>query len=217
MIGLARIAEQRRGMLTTAMAEEIGVARNTLSRMAARGALSRVAQGVYRVAGAPELDPEQERIYATWLALGGAGALVDGVPPVVVAGEAAAIVHELGDFYLQRLDVMAPSRRTTRLPDVRVRTRALDAGDVRWVDGLPVLSVEATIADLVEQWTDMSLVGDVVRDAIESGRLTSAADLVQRLGPLAATRGHGPGDGVGLAQGLFDLAGVEPSGWVAAR
>jgi hypothetical protein len=40
--------------------------------MASAGAIERVAQGVYRMAGAPPQD--HEAVYATWLGLGGATA-----------------------------------------------------------------------------------------------------------------------------------------------
>ena len=59
-----------RGLLTTAQATAAGIPRQQLARMADAGAIERVAQGVYRMAGAP--SQEHEAIYATWLALGGA-------------------------------------------------------------------------------------------------------------------------------------------------
>lgn len=59
-------------LVTTAQAEDAGVSRKQLARMASSGAIERVAQGVYRMAGAPPQD--HEAIYTTWLALGGASA-----------------------------------------------------------------------------------------------------------------------------------------------
>jgi len=53
LIRLGSIAEHRWGLVTTAQAEDAGVSRKQLSRMAASGAIKRVAQGVYRMAGAP--------------------------------------------------------------------------------------------------------------------------------------------------------------------
>ena len=71
----------------------------------------------------------------------------------------------------------------------------------------------APIADLVEQWTDLSLVAGVVRDAVLQGQLVSPDSLVEYLGPVAAVQkraGAGAGDGHSLANDLFDLAGVFP-------
>ena len=70
LVRLGSIAERRWGLLTTAQAEDAGVSRKQLARMASAGAIERVAQGVYRMAGAPRQD--HEAIYATSLALGGA-------------------------------------------------------------------------------------------------------------------------------------------------
>ncbi|MFT4218634.1 MAG: type IV toxin-antitoxin system AbiEi family antitoxin domain-containing protein [Micropruina sp.] len=70
LVKLGAVAERRWGLATTTQAEMVGVSRKQLSRMASAGALERVAQGVYRMAGAPPQD--NEAIYATWLALGGA-------------------------------------------------------------------------------------------------------------------------------------------------
>jgi hypothetical protein len=207
---LSNIAEQRWGLLTTAQATEAGVSRNQLSRMAANGVLERVSQGVYRMAGAPR--QENEVIYAAWLALGGATTprTTSGVASVVAAGVTAASAHGIGDFFLG-LDFIVPSRRGTRLPEVRLRVRTLAPREVVAVNGLPTLTVERTIADLVEQRHDLSLVAGVVRDAVASGRLLSPKDLVAYLEPLA--RRTGTHDGHELADKLFDLAGIAPEGW----
>lgn len=202
---LGAIAEQRWGLVTTAQAEDAGVSRKQLSRMAATGALARVAQGVYRMAGAPEL--ENQRIQATWLALGGAGPRTsDGVAPVVAAGITATLLHGIGDFFSDGFAFIVPARKATRLPGVRLRARSLTRGEVIPVGGLPTLTVERTIADLLEQWTDLSLVADTVRDAVLQGKLVAPRDLITYLDPIAAARHRG--DGRSLAEELFELAGV---------
>jgi hypothetical protein len=53
LVRLGSIAERRWGLVTTAQAEDAGVSRKQLARMASAGAIERVAQGVYRMAGAP--------------------------------------------------------------------------------------------------------------------------------------------------------------------
>ena len=122
---LGELASQRWGLVTTAQALEAGVARPTLTRLANSGALIRVARGVYRLAGAPE--HEQEAILATWLALGGADRprTDTGVPPVVAAGQMAAQLHGIGDWFPGPLEFVVPTRRGTRLDGVRLRTREL--------------------------------------------------------------------------------------------
>jgi predicted transcriptional regulator of viral defense system len=206
---LGVIAEQRWGLVTTRQAVQVGVSRKQMSRLAAGGALVRIVQGVYRMAGAPELEHEQ--IHAVWLALGGANSTADGqhTPLVVAAGLTAAQLHGIGDFYPHGADFIVPFRRGTRLPGVRLRVHALTPADVGWLDGLPTLTVERTIADLVGQWMDRSLIARAVRDAADRGILTKPAQLIEYLGPLAAPNGYPTGDGHALAQDLLDLAGVE--------
>ena len=205
-------------MVTTAQAAAVGVSRQQLARMAASGAMERVAQGVYRMAGAPHQT--HEAIYATWLALGGATMpkTQSGTPSLVAAGITAAIAHDLGDFFLDGFDFMVPTRKGTRLPGVRLRIRRLTREEVGSANGLPVLSVERTIADMVEQWTDLSLVSGVVRDAVLAGRLLAPDRLATYLEPIARAqmrRDIGNGDGRSVADDLFKLAGIAPEGWAA--
>ena len=204
---LGEIAAERWGMFTTAQADEIGVSRKTLSGLAASGGILRIGQGVYRMAGAPE--PELEYLYVPWLALGGAtlAPTATGAPAVVVAGESAAIAHGIGDWFPGTREFITPSRRTTRLHDVRLRVRSLDPTEVMHVDGLPALTVERTIADLVEQWVDRSLIVDALADAGEQGKLVSARRLGSHLEPLA--RARGADSGIALANQLLEEARVE--------
>lgn len=76
----------------------------------------------------------------------------------MAAGVTAAIIHEIGDFFLDGFDFMVPARKGTRLPGVRLRIRQLTRDEVIPVQGLPTLTVERTLADLVELGTDLSLV-----------------------------------------------------------
>lgn len=205
---LGAIAEQRWGLVTTAQAEQAGVRRKQLARMAATGALERVAQGVYRIAGAPEA--EHELTYATWLALGGARFAPGEVPPVVAAGRTAATLHGIGDFYAEGHDFVVPARKGTRLRGVRLRVRHLEWQEVSFVDGMPALTIERAVADLVEQWTDLSLVAGVVRDAIDQDKLVAPGRLAGYLAPLASSNGYP--SGVAFARALFELTGAEPAG-----
>ena len=178
--------------------------------MASASAIERVAQGVYRMAGAPPQD--HEAIYATWLALGGATAsrTETGVAPVVAAGVTAAVVHGIGDFLPDKFDFIVPARKGTRLPGVRLRVRRLAREEVIPVGGLPALTVERALVDLVETGTDLSLVAGAARDAVRSGKLVAPERLVSYLDPIAARR---KSDGKSLASDLFELAGVHPEGW----
>ena len=165
----------------------------------------RVAQGVYRMAGVPEL--EHEGIYATWLGLGGATrpAADSGVAPVVAAGVTATILHGIGDFYPEQADFIVPARRGTRLP-ARLRVRSLTPSEVSFAESVPTLTVERTIADLVGLWTDRSLVADALSSAYEQGKLVRPWQLTEYLEPLAAPAGFR--DGADFAADLLALAGI---------
>lgn len=169
---LGVLAERRWGMFTTAQAEAVGVSRKQLVRMTTSGVLERLTQGVYRMAGTPPQD--HENIYATWLALGGATSQPTeaGAPALVAAGVTAAVVHEIGDFFLDGIDFIVGSRKTTRLPDVRLRIRPLTPADATSVNGLPTLTVERTITDLLTLGTDTSLIDDALREAGRFGKIT---------------------------------------------
>jgi predicted transcriptional regulator of viral defense system len=206
---LGSIAERRWCLVTTAQAEAVGVSRKQLARMASAGVVERVAQGVYRMAGAPRQD--REAIYTTWLALGGATAprTETGVAPLVAAGQTAAVVHGIGDFFPDGFDFIVPTRKGTRLPGVRLRIRRLTPQEVIPVGGLPALTVERALADLVETGTDLSLVAGAARDAIQAGKLTAPDRLAAYLEPVAARR---QSDGRSMASDLLELAGGRPEG-----
>jgi predicted transcriptional regulator of viral defense system len=192
------------GLITTAQAQKAGVSRKQLSRMASAGAIERVAQGVYRMAGAPPQD--HQAIYATWLTLGGATAprTRAGVASIVAVGITAAIIHDIDDYFLDGFDFVVPARKGTRLPGVRLRIQQLTRAEVIPVDGLPTLTVERTIADLIELGTDLSLVADAVRDAVRADKLVAPYRLSTFLDPIAARRRS---VGRSLANDLFELAG----------
>lgn len=210
MVRLGSIAERRWGLVTTSQAEDAGVSRKQLARMASAGAIERVAQGVYRMAGAPPQD--HEAIYATWLALGGAVApgTETGVAAVVAAGTTAAVVHGIGDFFPRGFDFIVPARKGTRLPGVRLRIRQLTPDEVIPVGGLPALTVERTLADLIETGTDLSQVAGAARDAVRAGKVVAPERLVSYLDNVATRRKC---DGRSLAGDLFELAGAYPEGW----
>jgi len=162
------------------------------------------------MAGAPPQD--YEAIYATWLASGGATAArtETGVAPVVAVGVTAAVVHGIGDFFPGRFDFIVPARKGTRLPGVRLRVRRLTRDEVIPVGGLPALTAERAIADLIEIGADLSMVAGAVRDAVRAGKLVAPDRLVSYLDPVAARR---KSDGRALASDLFELAGASPEGW----
>ncbi len=207
MSRLGSLAERRWGMFTTTQAEATGVSRKQLVRMTAGGVLERLTQGVYRMAGSP--PQHHESVYATWLALGGATSRPTeaGAPALVAAGVTAAVVHDTGDFFLDGIDFIVGSRKTTRLPDVRLRIRPLTPVDVTSVNGLPTLTVERTITDLLDLGTDTSLIDDALREAARFGKITDPRRL---RADLAAAPARLRDDAGVLLDSLNEVLGPNP-------
>ena len=207
---LADLSAPQWGMATTAQASAHGVTRHELSRLTQRGLLDRVAQGIYRDAGAPA--DEFEGIRAAWLAAEPARTaeerLSDLPNGVVVMGASATALHGAGDLPADRHELSTPIRRQTQRSEVSYRHRQLDPADVTIALGLPVTTIERTIADLVEDRTDLSLVAQVLRDTARTRRLDTAR-LSELLAPLAARNNLAKGDGVALLGRLNALAGLD--------
>jgi hypothetical protein len=197
-------------MVTTAQAAAHGVPRLDLSRLCQSGHLERLAHGVYRDAGAP--SEEFESLRAAWLAADPSHTaeqrLRDLAGGVVVMGASAASLHGVGDLPADRHEFSAPVRRQTQRSGVSYRRRQLEPTDVTIAHGLPVTTIERTIADLVEDRTDLTLVADVMRDAAQSRRLETDR-LTELLAPLAARNHLRKDDGDALLHHLTALAGLD--------
>lgn len=207
---LTEITAYQWGMVTSAQASTRGVTRLDLSRLAAHGLLERLAHGVYKDAGAP--GDEFDDMRAAWLSTDpkrlGYERTKDVAHGVVFAGVSAARLHGIGDLWDRHHDFLAPTRRQSQRPEIRYRQRVLDARDLALVEGLPSLSLEATIADLFDAEADLRHIADALRDAAGKRRL-DLARLGELLDPLAARHGFRKGDGGALLQQLMELAGLD--------
>ncbi len=214
---LAELSSGQWGMFTAAQAGRRGVSRLVLSRLAADGHVERLAHGVYRDAGAP--GDERDQLRATWLAIRPASTaeerLSSDTAEAVVCGATAAWLHGLGTQRPEPYELSAPGRLQTRRTDVRFRRRTLDRAGFTIVGGLPTTTVAQTVADLVAWRTDLSIVGDVVADAVRAGVLDTR-EAAARLAPLARRHGLPLNDGAALLARLMRIGGVDPHA-VAAR
>lgn len=207
---LAELTASQWGMVTSAQAAAHGVARLNLSRLTESGNLVRLAHGVYRDAGAPSGTFADVR--AAWLSsepsrLAG-DRLGDGHRGIVVSGETAAWIHDIGDLRSNRTELSAPVRRQTQRADLHYRCRELKETDVTIREGLPVTTVERTIADLVEGRTDLSVVANALRDATLRSEL-NLARVAENLAPLARRNGHSKDDGTALVDELLAIVGLD--------
>lgn len=172
---LYEIAESQGGFLAAYQAVEAGVPRSTLSYHATEGnALERLGHGVYRLRRFP--TPSHGHVIAGWLALARADA--------VVSHESALELLDLSDLIADEVHVTLPrAKRGLSAPQgVRVHFsgRPVDQRQRRRALGIPVTSVERTIADLLRSsgWTEQSDLA--IRQAIQRG-LTSRRQLEAEL------------------------------------
>lgn len=207
---LAEVTAHQWGMVTSAQASMHGITRLDLSRLAADGQFDRLAHGVYKDAGAP--GGPHDDLKAAWLSTDpkvmGHERIKDASNGVVVAGESAADLHGIGDFRASRHEFVSPVRRQTQRSSSHYRQRTLDSRDITLVKGLPVMTIERTIADLVEEVADLSLVADALRDATWRTRI-DLGHLKELLAPLAARTGFARGDGGALLARLMQIAGLD--------
>lgn len=207
---IAELTASQWGLVTTAQAAQLGVGRAALARMATTGQLVRLAHGVYRDAGAP--SDQFEDLRAAWLSTDPKLTAFERVKQrpsgVVIAGASAARLHGIGDLREDRHDFVTSQRRQSQRREIRYRQRDLGPRDVTIVEGLPVMTPERTIADVVEEIGDLSIAADVLRDASRSGQL-DYEQLEQLLAPLAARNGLDREDGGALLDQLMRVAGID--------
>lgn len=210
LLVLAEVTAHQWGMVTSAQAGMHGITRLDLSRLTDAGHLKRLAHGVYKDSGAP--SDQFEDLRAAWLStdpkLMGEARLEDRSDGVVVAGSSAALLHDIGDLWAGRHEFVSRRRRQSQRSEIRYRQRPVERRDVTLVQGLPVMTIERTIADLVEEVGDLSLVADALRDAAFKRNL-DLDRLRELLTPLAERNGLRKGDGDALLNRLLEIAGID--------
>lgn len=198
------LAASQWGMFTSTQAQNAGVGRTQLARMHADGRIENLTTGVYRFVAGEETSHSDIKAY--WMSVFPrelAFERLKKVPPdAVVAGRTAAYLHGIGDMYAAPYTFLVIQRKQTSRKDLRFLQWEIEECDMEIIDGLPVTSVERTIADLVRLREDPSLTDDVVRDAIREKGIDSQR-LAWLLSPLAARNGFGRGNGRAFANDLI--------------
>ncbi|MDR0417683.1 MAG: type IV toxin-antitoxin system AbiEi family antitoxin domain-containing protein [Propionibacteriaceae bacterium] len=201
---LGALTASQWGMVTTAQATARGISRLQLSRLTEDGQLERVGHGIYRDTGAP-LE-RFDGIKAAWLSVNPKLTAQERMQPMsadaVVSGPAASHLLNLGDLVPEPYQFTVPTRRQTQRNSLTFRVRKLPPSSVIIREGLPITTPEQTIADLINERQDLSLVADVFADADS----LDSDGLVELLHPLAARNGFKRGDGAALYAELERLA-----------
>jgi hypothetical protein len=199
---VSHIAAGQWGLLTTAQAAHEGISRLQLARLAGASVLQRVGRGVYATTSS---TAEHLSLRAAWLALDPAHTaelrLVNPIAAGVVSHASAAGLHQLGDQH----EFTLAQRKQTARGGIRIHRGDLLAQDVTIVDGLPVTTVERTIADLLRAGHDPEHVAQIIGAGMRAG-VVDLTDLPAHLDPLA--RRHNQPDGSGLLEYLLDIVGL---------
>lgn len=162
---LAGITASQWGLITTAQAEQAGVSRLKLSRLAEKGQFSRLSHGVYRDAGASASSNED--IKATWLSTNPSLLAEERIasPDIIIGGSTATYLWDCGDLDPFPYQFYAKERRQTQRREFTYIKRDFSPEDIKLIDGLPIARIEYAIADLIKQNMDLSLVSTVLKDA----------------------------------------------------
>jgi predicted transcriptional regulator of viral defense system len=147
------LAERRAGYVTTAQAAEAGVSRQQLSYLARTGSLEHVAQGIYRLHRFPAQRFEDVIVACLWAGEG-----------TVASHDTALAVYDLTDAMPTTIHVSVPRPFRGRRSGVTVHTASLRDGDRTERAGVPVTTVERTIADVLVRSGP-----DLARAAAEQG------------------------------------------------
>jgi len=202
----SHIAAGQWGLLTTAQAAHEGISRLQLARLADAGVLQRVGRGIYATAS---FAAEHLSLRAAWLALDPAHTaerrLVNPIAAGVVSHASAAGLHQLGDLLDDQHEFTLAQRKQTARLGIRIHRGDLLAQDVTIVQGLPVTTVERTIADLLRAGHDPEHVAQIIGAGMRRG-VVDLTDLATHLDPLA--RRHHQPDGSALLEYLLDIVGL---------
>lgn len=206
---LEEYTAQQWGLVTAAQAVGAGVDRVTLTRLADAGHLEPVHRGVYAAATVPADRLREEQ--ATWLALnptvpawGRSRLDPDGG---VLSHRSAAWAHSAGDMLASTIELTVPRRRTTRAPTVRLRRAHLQQADITLVDGLPVTTLERTVADLMADRVDATHLAQVIADGARAESL-DLPQLASRIAQHGRRYGIPRASGEALLDHLLDQIGL---------
>lgn len=136
---LYQLASEHHGFVTTPMAELAGVPSVELRKVAARGGMSNVARGLYRVEG---IDSGERAPYAEAVFRVGEDAHL--------VGESVLAFHDLALVNPRRITVGTPRRVRRDLPaHIKLVHVRKDRDDLTEYDGVPSVTVERAIKDSI--------------------------------------------------------------------
>lgn len=165
---LYEIAEPQSGYFTARQASAAGYSRQLLSHHAQAGNIKRVLHGIYRLTRFPHSP--REDLYIAWLRCG---------PNAVISHDSALEIYDLSDAMPAEIHITVPRGSSLRRPGIRLHTGKLRPDEVTHWQGLPVTTIERTIADVVARGVQEWIVEQAIREALAHGRMLPDSLLAQ--------------------------------------
>jgi predicted transcriptional regulator of viral defense system len=160
------LAADQHGYLTTAQALESGISRDTLRKMAKRGALERVSWGVYRVPTFPFSPLAQYMAACLWPA----------GPVGVVSHQSALAIRDLSDVNPAKVHITLPEgfRVRRKIPEyLSIHHANLSNEEIGSHEGIPATTVRRTIEDCFRAHLGPALLRQAIEDGKRLGYLRS--------------------------------------------
>jgi len=160
---LREIALDQNGYVTTAEALDRGITHADLSKMVARGRLSREGHGVYRVPQVPVTEFDQYRLALLW----------SGVEGAVLSHDTALQTWEIADINPSRIHFTVPRARRLRRAGgdgYVVHYEDLSPGQITWWQEMPVTDVPTTIVQCIGSGVPTYLLRQAIDRAGRAGQ-----------------------------------------------
>ena len=168
------ISEQQAGYFSASQARQAGFSRSLLSYHRSTGRFARVRSGVYRLAQFPASSHED--LHIACLQVG---------PEAVISHDSALALYELSDLLPAGVHVTARRSASRRQPGIRLHTNRLRQEDVTRYEGLPVTTVQRTLADVASAGLADDQVRQAIQESLRRGLVTRESLLL-----MAAERGE---------------------------
>jgi predicted transcriptional regulator of viral defense system len=163
-----QLAEPQHGYLTKAQAEALGISRDALRKMATRGVLERISQGVYRVVNFPPFQHGQLMEASLWPLRGIRG---------VISHDSALTYYQMSDVSPAKVHITVPKAYRIRrsIPKyLVVHHYDLPSHDISTMEGITITTPYRAVIDSHNANLGTALISQAIADGERKGWLNSA-------------------------------------------
>ena len=164
---LRETALDQHGFVTTAQAANEGVSKATLSKLAARGRIERVAYGVYQIPQTPRSHYDRFMLAVLWT----------GAHEALISHESALDLYGVCSVNPKLIDItVAKGRRISRHggEGYRIHQANIVDADRAWREEVPVATLRLAIEQCLKGDTPTYLIGQAIENGLAAGFITNA-------------------------------------------